>query len=63
MVGPDEADCLLHRPPFGSILEVAVKLKITGELLTVKDGRKKNSMVFLGCMHADGSLEILLFKL
>lgn len=59
---PDAADSLLCRPLTGSLLKLAVKLNITAELLTVKDGQGETHLVLGDCTHSPGSLKISLLN-
>ncbi|XP_017526570.2 BPI fold-containing family A member 1 [Manis javanica] len=52
----------VNTPLTGSLLKLAVKLNITAELLTVKDGQGETHLVLGDCTHSPGSLKISLLN-
>jgi hypothetical protein len=54
--------CLLCRPLVGSLLELAVKLNITAELLAMRDNQGRVHLVLGDCTHSPGSLKIFLLN-
>ncbi|XP_028631133.1 BPI fold-containing family A member 1-like [Grammomys surdaster] len=49
-------------PVVGSLLELAVKLNITAEVLAVKDNQGRIHLVLGDCTHSPGSLKITLLN-
>lgn len=50
------------RPVVGSLLDLAVKLNITAEVLAVRDNQGKVHLVLGDCTHSPGSLQITLLN-
>lgn len=46
------------RPLVGSLLELAVKLNITSEVLAMKNNQGRVHLVLGDCTHSPGSLQI-----
>lgn len=46
------------RPLVGSLLELAVKLNITAEVIAVKNSQGRIHLVLGDCTHSPGSLQI-----
>ncbi|XP_008833061.1 BPI fold-containing family A member 1-like [Nannospalax galili] len=52
----------VNTPLAGSLLELAVKLNITAEVLTVRDNQGRVHLVLGDCTHSPGSLKISLLN-
>ncbi|XP_034352404.1 BPI fold-containing family A member 1 [Arvicanthis niloticus] len=52
----------VNMPVVGSLLELAVKLNITAEVLAVKDNQGRIHLVLGDCTHSPGSLKITLLN-
>jgi hypothetical protein len=62
MLASNDVSSFSGRPVVGSLLQLAVKLNITAEVLAVKDNQGRIHLVLGDCTHSPGSLKISLLN-